>query len=413
VILHLRQATGFAEFHHPDIDVEIAHFASHPLLPGDSYLAFFVLWCLGLAEGVDHADALLNIDVLSDSPEQRERALERLAELGIDEVHFDDCRVHQSEYGEADRQFFEPIEERAWAMMRDAGMDDAKLRALQRMRAAHAPKSAGGQGAGPAIEDRDRMRVLVRRRETQASLAQRANDESRSALERQLEAAQAGADALRSKLAAVQDAAAGRAREMQRMLDAHAATVRERERDAAALDAALRQLQAAQDAQVAVHAQQQDAAAAELDVHRQRTRELEARWATAREQIQDLHNQNHRWWSMADTVSRELQGVYAGRSWRVTAPLRRARAMLLRTREGIALTVARLRQAAPGKRPANVTVHGGMQVAAAAASTAATPADAGASTPGSHADAPAARIPEGAREILERLRHEARRPAAD
>lgn len=40
---------------------------SNRLAAGKSYLSFYLLWCLGLLEGLVNADLLLNIDALSGS----------------------------------------------------------------------------------------------------------------------------------------------------------------------------------------------------------------------------------------------------------------------------------------------------------------------------------------------------------
>jgi hypothetical protein len=55
---------------------------------------------------------------------------------------------------------------------------------------------------------------------------------------------------------------------------------------------------------------------------------LGADLATATARIEELNRDVNKWWAMADGLDRHLKAVYATRSWRVTAPLRRIAAAL-------------------------------------------------------------------------------------
>jgi len=50
---------------------------------------------------------------------------------------------------------------------------------------------------------------------------------------------------------------------------------------------------------------------------------LQNEWEAAKVKIDDLNQSSHHWWTVADQLSRELQGVYASKSWRITWPLRK------------------------------------------------------------------------------------------
>jgi FkbM family methyltransferase len=67
-------------------------------------------------------------------------------------------------------------------------------------------------------------------------------------------------------------------------------------------------------------AQQAKTSAAQAEAAAQR---LEAELAEARNQITQLHESNHQWWSIADQQSNTLKAVYASWSWRITWPLRK------------------------------------------------------------------------------------------
>lgn len=64
---------------------------------------------------------------------------------------------------------------------------------------------------------------------------------------------------------------------------------------------------------------------------------LQNEWDAAKIKIDEINHSSHHWWTVADQFNRELQGVYASKSWRITAPLRKTmltakRALALPTR---------------------------------------------------------------------------------
>jgi hypothetical protein len=50
---------------------------------------------------------------------------------------------------------------------------------------------------------------------------------------------------------------------------------------------------------------------------------LQREWEAAKAKIEELNQSSHHWWTMADQLKRELQSVYASKSWRITWPLRK------------------------------------------------------------------------------------------
>lgn len=50
---------------------------------------------------------------------------------------------------------------------------------------------------------------------------------------------------------------------------------------------------------------------------------LENEWNAAKAKIDELNHHDHHWRTVADGLNRELQSVYACKSWRITAPLRK------------------------------------------------------------------------------------------
>lgn len=69
---------------------------------------------------------------------------------------------------------------------------------------------------------------------------------------------------------------------------------------------------------------------------------LQNEWNAAKARVDELNHSSHHWWSVADGLSRELQSVYASKSWRITLPLRKnmmvvkwALALLARSLRGV------------------------------------------------------------------------------
>jgi len=104
-----------------------------------------------------------------------------------------------------------------------------------------------------------------------------------------------------------------------RLIDA----VSQAERNAARAQAAEGKADAAESRATEAESRATEAVAA-LTAERERALWLESEWNAAKATINELHQSNHRWWLSADGFNRELQAVYASRSWRLTKPLRRS-----------------------------------------------------------------------------------------
>jgi O-antigen chain-terminating methyltransferase len=68
-----------------------------------------------------------------------------------------------------------------------------------------------------------------------------------------------------------------------------------------------------------INAVQVESALAELRTHAQW---LENEWNAAKVKVDELNQNCHHWWTIADGLDRELKSVYGSRSWRYTKPLR-------------------------------------------------------------------------------------------
>ncbi|WP_127476938.1 hypothetical protein [Sulfurivermis fontis] len=130
----LRKELGLEDDMPEDLSEAFAHYGRRPLTSEHSYLIFYLLWCLGLREGLAHADLLLNIDRLSDSPGYREEIQVVLQQAGIPDIDFSDCRVPQGRYLEQDRAFFEPLEDRVHQWLLAGGWTPQLVEQLQTLR---------------------------------------------------------------------------------------------------------------------------------------------------------------------------------------------------------------------------------------------------------------------------------------
>jgi len=108
----------------------------------ESYLAYYLLWCLGLYESVKHAHLLINIDRLTESEAYREEILSRLSENGIAQIDFSDCQIPQGNYYDEDIRFFSPLEEKVhgW-LMEDLSVD--QVNRIQELRMQYQPQNLG------------------------------------------------------------------------------------------------------------------------------------------------------------------------------------------------------------------------------------------------------------------------------
>ena len=62
---------------------------------------------------------------------------------------------------------------------------------------------------------------------------------------------------------------------------------------------------------------------------------LQREWDAAKAKVDELNHSSHHWWTVADRLNRDLQAVYASRSWRFTRPMRALGWLLRRGGNGI------------------------------------------------------------------------------
>jgi hypothetical protein len=282
-VLALRAALGFEGYAGDDLGDAFAYFSAKPLSSEESYLIFYLLWCLGLQAGVKHAHLMLNIDRLSDSPAYRVDMQTQLAEDGIGGVDFSDCHVPQGRYLEQDQTFFNALEDKVHAWLKESSWSQEELDHIKALRQQFEPAS----WAKPVetLEPQDmaeqatRARALVRRYETNLAEASRENALTRTKAEARANQAETRASELEDQA----NQAEARASELE-------ARANQAETRASELEARANQAE--------TRASELEARANQAEA---RGRELEARV------------------TQAETM---LSAIYTSRSWKLTQPLR-------------------------------------------------------------------------------------------
>jgi hypothetical protein len=188
VIKHLRSEIGFSGYDANDVAAQFEWFRDHPLTPEKAYLVFYILWYLGLREGVAHADLLVNIDRLADSAEYQNQILDGLSKNGLEGIESFECAIHRAHWGEGDRDFFLRVEKQAHGLLTLSGAPQREIDHVMAMRRDYEPKTWGDAGdrldQTRLMPDAERARALVRSAEFRAaSQAQRAQDAGMAAPE--------------------------------------------------------------------------------------------------------------------------------------------------------------------------------------------------------------------------------------
>jgi hypothetical protein len=138
----LRNALDLVEaYSEDDLGGAFAYYGAKPLTSEESYLVFYLLWCLGLRAGMMHAQLMLNIDRLSDSPIYRNEIQAQLAKSEINGIDFTDCHVPQGRYLAQDQAFFASLEDKVHHWLKEDGWSQNELDQVQAIRQQYQPAS--------------------------------------------------------------------------------------------------------------------------------------------------------------------------------------------------------------------------------------------------------------------------------
>ena len=154
-----------------NLDEAFSVYGSEPLSSEQSYLLFFMLWCLALQAGLQEADVLVNIDWLSRSKKYREKILNTLKkDADISGIDFSDCSVPQALYDWRDLEFFSQLEDRIYRLLLQGGWQQKDIEMLKKLRQQF--RTEDYQEHSPSVlasmaEQSSRARKLARQWETE------------------------------------------------------------------------------------------------------------------------------------------------------------------------------------------------------------------------------------------------------
>lgn len=346
----LRQELGLSSVRQdPGLTEAFAEAFSRPLTVEQSFLVFYTLWCLGLRQGSQHADLLINIDHLSDDSDYRNQLQRTLASQGVEGLDFSDCKIPQGHYSQTEQSEFRRLEDRVHGWLRAGDWSEAELDALHQYRKDFAPRHWLRQGrdidAQSIMADAPRAREVALRIQDDAALRfaselahrqqaeteatsqrtraerseswaaeqhQRADAAERALrqIRRDLERAHEHAVQLQAKIEVLEQQMRDAT---QRVGDAANAAVEQRQRAEAAEASAREERQRAEAAEASAREQQQKAAAVEAVVNEQ-----QQRLAAAEAMLSELEHLR----TMAQHLQAERDALRASWSWRITLPLR-------------------------------------------------------------------------------------------
>jgi len=155
---------------------------SNLLASEERYLCFYMLWCLGLQEGMKYADLLLNIDHLSASNEYKKEIVAMLEDIGVSGIDLSDCKIPQAIYSETEQAFFIKQEEKVHHWLIEGGWSQSQINEIQELRNKYKPnlinKSFKNRELINLVDQASRARDLTIRYETDQAISLALNKES-------------------------------------------------------------------------------------------------------------------------------------------------------------------------------------------------------------------------------------------
>jgi hypothetical protein len=146
-------------------------YGDHPLDSNSRYIVFYMLWCLGIREGLEHCHTIINIDRLSDSEDYRQAILLDLSSVEIHDIDFSDCNIAQGYYNESEQSYFHKLESRVHEWLIEGGWSREEIEEIKTLRKKFEPKvwstPLNELGQTQLIEQSSRMSVAALRYENE------------------------------------------------------------------------------------------------------------------------------------------------------------------------------------------------------------------------------------------------------
>lgn len=158
---------NFQAFKGDYIRDQLEYYRLFPLSSADGYQAFYLLWCLGLREGITNADVMVNIDKLSFDVDYRAEISQAFEALGVNDCDFQDCHIPVATYGKQDLLFFQEQEDKIHSLLLSSGWSQEQLAQLIAIRGellSDSQKSLPqSESEKRLLRDAERGRSLARR----------------------------------------------------------------------------------------------------------------------------------------------------------------------------------------------------------------------------------------------------------
>jgi hypothetical protein len=298
---------GLPRYKNCDLSGALAFYGERPLTSEQSYLIFYMLWCLALKEGIECADLLFNIDRLSESTIYQNEVQVELSRMGINCLSFCDASIPQGIYGFEERLFFDAAEARVHLWLLEGGWRESDITTVKSLRDQYAPHiwslPVSEQYTEKLVEQGDRFKDLAKRFETSLAVQQRISNNRLEEVSITLQKAQESEARAKYSEDRVLQLEARAMQSEDRALQSEARAMQSEDR---ARNSELR----AQEAELLVRSQSY-----ELALMKCHEEELE------RNSIEQLAHLN---WakSHASALEQQVQALYNSRSWKITAPLR-------------------------------------------------------------------------------------------
>ena len=129
-LVALKKELNIPDFLNVNPAVKHAYYTSRLLDSTGSYKLFYALWCHAMLEAKPQCDLSISIDELSTSNSYRNETLEKLGQLGVAGIDFEDCSIPMAGYGESDGTFFSGAEDRVHELLMSHGYSAVQLDGL-------------------------------------------------------------------------------------------------------------------------------------------------------------------------------------------------------------------------------------------------------------------------------------------
>lgn len=281
---------------------------AQPISSENSYLIFYMLWCLSMREGLEHAHLLVNIDHLSESASYREEIEDTLTRAGIEDVDFSDCHVPQGTYSKPEQSLFLRMESKVHRYLRSTGWSESELDRIVSFREDFEPQSWKLVDETPQLSS---MREQVRRAHEQSRRSEDSLAARVKASKLQNEELEAFAKQEVSRRQEAEKLAEQRTNELESLTLQTESRLKDAEARAAVAESEL------QNAHIHITSLQDQVNQAE-----EWSTKFSGELADVNKELEATHKANHLHWEIANSKTAEVEALRNSLSWRLTAPAR-------------------------------------------------------------------------------------------